>query len=386
MRTRKPFVVLVSFLCLLGATLIGSVALSSTNQVGAAGATFSVTASPALDPPFNPAILDYAIRCTSSSTTQVTTSGSGPTTIGGATFPGAVSVKVPLVAGQELQITHGGTTYYARCLPSDFPDYSASVTGRPQQPNGYLLNLNNYSVVFDTDGVPVWWDSGVSAPNAGEPNYAEFLNPSTIAWGQANGSFQFVDLDGKSKGSIGGGAVAFDTHDLQLLPNGDYLGFVREHHDIDLSSWGLSSNAPIVDNVIVEVNPSNQVVWSWSVADHIDVATANVNWHVNYPDVIHMNSVEYDGNGGVIFSARHLDAVYRIDMATGAITWKLGGSATPQSLKVVGNSYYALFSGQHDARLAPDGSLTVYDDANQGGGSRGRFVSSSTPPPTPPPR
>jgi hypothetical protein len=279
-----------------------------------------------------------------------------------------VSLKVPLISGQELQITNGGTTYYVRCLPRDFPDYSASVTGGPQQPNGYLLDLNEYAVVFDTDGVPVWWHAGVSAPPGNDPNLSEFLNPSTIADSQANGSFQFVGLDGKVTGSIGGGSINLDSHDLQLLPNGNYLGIVPQDRDVDLSSWGLPSNSPILDDVIVEVNPANQIVWSWSVAEHIDVATANVNWRATYPDLIHMNSVEYDGNGGIIFSARNLDAVYRIDMATGAITWKLGGSATPQSLTVTGNTYSQLFSGQHDAKLAPDGSLTVYDDATQGGG------------------
>jgi Arylsulfotransferase (ASST) len=368
MRKIKSLITLVAALCVAVSTLIGLLAVTSSNQAAAAGDTFSITTSPGLDPAFKPTILDYAIRCTSSPTSQVMTSGPGPTTIGGVTFPGGTSLNVPLVSGQALPITHGGTTYYVRCLPRDFPDYSASVTGRPQQPNGYLLDLNEYSVIFDTDGVPVWWHSGVSAPLGNQPNFSEFLNPSTIAASQSNGSFQLIDLDGKTVGSIGGGSVILDSHDLELLPNGNYLGFVRQTRDVDLSSWGLSSTSPIDDNVIVEVTPSNQIVWSWSVADHIDVATADINWRSTYPDLIHMNSVHYDGNGGVIFSARNLDAVYRIDMATGAITWKLGGSATAQSLTVIGNTYSQVFSAQHDAKIAPDGSLTVYDDATLGGG------------------
>jgi hypothetical protein len=138
---------------------------------------------------------------------------------------------------------------------------------------------------------------------------------------------------------------------------------------VDLSSWGLSAQSAIIDNAIVEVNAANQIVWEWDVADHINVAAENVNWHSQFPDVIHMNSVTYDGNGGVIFSARHLDAVYRVDMATGAITWKLGGSPTPESLTVAGDQYVnaggQLFSGQHYARLQPDGSLTVHDNGTR---------------------
>ena len=52
-------------------------------------------------------------------------------------------------------------------------------------------------------------------------------------------------------------------------------------------------------------------------------------------------------------------------MATGAITWKLGGSAEPESLNVVGDQYVDAGSallGPAYARLAADGSLTVHDD------------------------
>ena len=82
-----------------------------------------------------------------------------------------------------------------------------------------------------------------------------------------------------------------------------------------------------------------------------------------------MNSIQYDGNGGVIFSARHLDAVYRVDMATGAITWKLGGTVTPESLTWLDPKRIAPsgFSGQHFARLLPNGHLTVQDNGTRDG-------------------
>ena len=119
----------------------------------------------------------------------------------------------------------------------------------------------------------------------------------------------------------------------------------------------------------MELNPANQIVWQWDTAQHVNIAVENVNWHDAYPDVIHMNSIEYDGNGGIIFSARYLDAVYRIAMATGDITWKLGGAPTPESLTVIGDQYVdgggQLFSGQHYARLQPDGSLTVHDNGSR---------------------
>ena len=63
-----------------------------------------------------------------------------------------------------------------------------------------------------------------------------------------------------------------------------------------------------------------------------------------------------------MLSFRNLDAVYDIDATTGAINWKLGGTPTPESLTVVGGKYSKPLCGQHDARVLPDGTLTVFDD------------------------
>ena len=64
----------------------------------------------------------------------------------------------------------------------------------------------------------------------------------------------------------------------------------------------------------------------------------------------------------MIASFRHLDAVYKIRKSTGEIVWKLGGTSTPESLTVIGDPRVYTFGGQHDARLLPDGTLTVFDN------------------------
>jgi hypothetical protein len=279
-----------------------------------------------------------------------------------------------MVAGQGVTVTDGSSTYEIRCLPSDFPNYTSTVTGTPQAA-GYFLTISNYAVVFDNEGVPVWWQQD---PGQFGLLDAKFLNPTTIAYWDGNTkSYEIRGLDGSLQGRVGGGSVPLDEHELQQMPNGNFLAIVDTTTNcpavpttcIDLSSWGDSAQASITDNVIVEINPAGQVVWWWDPATHLNLAAEDVNWHSQYPDIIHMNSLEYDGNGGIIFSARHLDAVYRIDMATGAVTWKLGGSTTPESLTVSGDQYLStggqLFSGQHYARLLPDGSLTVHDNGTR---------------------
>lgn len=75
-----------------------------------------------------------------------------------------------------------------------------------------------------------------------------------------------------------------------------------------------------------------------------------------------MNSVELDGDA-IIVSLRHTDGVYKIDRATGDILWKLGGTTTPESLTVLNDPYASSpMGGQHDARVLPDGTLTVHEN------------------------
>jgi hypothetical protein len=154
---------------------------------------------------------------------------------------------------------------------------------------------------------------------------------------------------------------------VQRLSNGPYLAILVVARNVDLSAWGRSPQSQITDNVIVELNADNKIVWSWSVADHIDVATANVNWRNQYPDVVHMNSIQAFGDHEIVLSIRHFDAVYAIDTRSSGILWKLGGAPTAQSLNVSKDQYAtadpaSLFSGQHDARIQPDGTLTVQDN------------------------
>jgi hypothetical protein len=364
-------------------TVLAAVVPLATANVATAGARtpdasagFSMSSYPPLAPSFSPTVSDYALRCPGWGTapySYLETTGTGRVEIGGKLYTNPTTVALPLVPGQEVKVVQGGSQYYLRCLPGNFPAYTTTVTGTTQA-DGYFVTVDHYAAAFDTDGVPIWWDYD---GDTNSPIDAKFLSPSTVSWSDSSYREEIHALDGKLIHTVGGQSVPLDPHDLQLLPNGNYLGILDlptncpsiPSQCVDLSSWGLSSQAQIDNEWIVELDKSNHIVWEWSVMDHVDIATANVNWRDQYPDVIHMNSIMYDGNGGIIWSARHLDAVYRIDMASGDITWKLGGSSTPQSLTVSGDPYLdaggQLFSGQHDARFAPDGSLTVHDNGSR---------------------
>jgi hypothetical protein len=369
---RNAVVVVIALVCALAAT-----ALATSAPVSAASAPFGITTTPALSPAFSVRTTDYVVRCAGHPTTRVVTTGAG-SVVGGKQFAGRADVQARLVPGQSLRITGGGHSYFVRCVPADFPKYTATVNGTPQT-KGLLVTpvaslsvpAGHYVVAFDAQGVAVWWYLDPRAPVD-----AKFFGSSTIGWASGNevattGTFSLRGLNGSLKHTVGTPTMPIDGHDLQQLPGGNYLAILDvSRPGVDLSTWGLSSQSTITDNEIVELNSANKVVWSWSAAAHIDVATANLNWRNQFPDVIHMNSIQLLSNHELVFSIRHLDAVYAIDMRTGVILWKLGGTPTAQSLTVIGDQYAAsnpdaLFSGQHQATILPDGTLTVQDNGTQ---------------------
>jgi hypothetical protein len=76
-------------------------------------------------------------------------------------------------------------------------------------------------------------------------------------------------------------------------------------------------------------------------------------------DLVHVNAIEPAGDS-VLISIRHTSSVYKVNRATGAIKWKLGGTQTARSLKVPDDP--GAFGGQHDVRLLPDGTITIHDN------------------------
>ena len=290
-----------------------SAPLATSAPASAASTPFGITTTPALSPAFSAGTTDYVVPCAGHPTTRVVTTGAG-SIVGGKSFPGRADVQARLVPGQSLHITAAGHSYFVRCLPSDFPKYSATVNGTPQT-NGLLVTpaaslsgpSGHYVAAFDAKGVPVWW---YRDPNT--PADAKFFGPSTIGWASGNkfataGTFSLRGLNGAVKHTVGTAQMTLDGHDLQRLPGGKYLAILEvSRPGVDLSSWGLSSQSTITDDEIVELNAANKVVWSWSVAAHINVATANLNWRNQFPDVVHMNSIQLLGNHELVFSTAAL--------------------------------------------------------------------------------
>jgi hypothetical protein len=363
-----------------------------------ADAHVTVTAKPELHPAFRPGAHDYAVRCPDDGPVHVNVAAGAGDRVAvahhpprGGRFTAAVT-RGPNAAF-TMRVRHAGRTaaYHVRCLPHSFPGWTIERHGRPQA-QWYVTApvrppAGGYVAIFDHDGAPVWWRH-VSSPSF-MPWDAKLLGARQLAWGEnfgnhfgvrADGSYEEHTLDGQLARRIRTSGSPTDVHDLQRMPNGHLLTITyKRRYDVDLSARGGRRHARVFDGEVQELTPAGRLVWHWSTKDHVRTSETEPDWWYNEQgetpppgergyDLVHLNSVEPDADG-LIVSGRHTDAVFRIERATGRVDWKLGGSYVPgESLVVTGVPPGGrVFSGQHDARLAGDGTLTVFDNRSRTG-------------------
>lgn len=361
------------------AGLVAGVALLTSGLVScAADPLFDVVISnPGLYPVFQSSVTDYVNRCDPDRPTEVTVrapegayvsiAGQGPR---GGTFTARVDqdpnerFKVVVTLGETT------TTHHVRCLPTDFPTWSAERTGTPQA-EYYATSIitgfqPNRPVIFDTNGVPVWWS---------EPTPTFLTTPlpnGNLATLNYAGGMVERSLDGAIVRELDTVGAPSDFHDVLLLPNGNYVLATYDIRPCDLTAWGQPP-ASCLFHELQELTPEGGVAWSWRPEDDIPISETPERWR-REPDPIagavdpwHYNSVEWTGDGFIV-SFRHLDAVVKVDYATRDIVWKLGGTRRAESLRVVGDPVFTgggSIAGQHDARLLEDGSLTLFDNGTR---------------------
>jgi hypothetical protein len=339
-----------------------------------------ISIDPAVFPGFNQGVFDYVNRCDPSSPTDVSVTAPGGTKVsvaGQSARSGTFTTSVDQAVGKRftIDVTTGGatTTYSVRCLPTDFPQFSASRTGTPQAQFYSTVLIQSfgtpaYAVVFDTNGVPVWW-----LRNKVNALLWTRLANGNFATDLVDGPMQEYDLNGTKTRELATVGGPSDFHDVVVLPNGNYVLAAAQVQACNLTAWARPADSRCINHVFQELTPQGSVVWSWDTAAHIPVTETTATWRndtlnsQNPFDPWHFNSVESTGDGFII-SFRHLDAIYKINKATGAIVWKLGGTARTQSLSVVGDPVFSAggsFSGQHDARLLSNGVVTLHDNGSK---------------------
>ncbi len=130
---------------------------------------------------------------------------------------------------------------------------------------------------------------------------------------------------------------------------------------LNLSRYGGAYNGALIDSAVQEYDlRTGRLVSSWDALRHIPLGQVQATLPTNgFPwDAYHVNSIDLSPDGrSFLVSMRDTWALYLVEIATGRIEWTLGGRGSDFKF-----GPGAEFQWQHDARLAGNSEITVFDD------------------------
>ena len=224
-------------------------------------------------------------------------------------------------------------------------------------------------MIIDDSGHVVWFNAIGNRELASDFRVQSYRGQPVLTWWQG----RLIGGEGRGEGKIydssyrpirrvrAGNGFSADTHEFELTSRGTALLLIYDAVRRDLRSVGGSRRGIAVQAVVQEVDiATGLVVFEWHSLGNIGLSES----HQRVPrydgqwDYVHANSVALDAAGDFIVSARHTSAVYRISRRTGRIIWRLGGERSDFRMGA-GTRFW----NQHDARMQPDGSLTLFDNS-----------------------
>lgn len=223
-------------------------------------------------------------------------------------------------------------------VSADFPEVLVDTANNPGEGKYFLANfgiagndtLGNYLMILDSTGNAVKYkkldqpsfDFKVQ-PN-GELSYAQVISMTggygETRWIVTDSAFTPIDTF-----QCGNGYVA-DVHDFLLLPNGHALLMAYDPEPLDMSKVvdGENPNATVVGGIIQELDNSKNVIFQWRSWDYLPITDSYEPLTTKTLDYLHINAIELDNDGNILFSSRHFSSIVKIDRQTGEIMWVMG--------------------------------------------------------------
>ena len=224
-------------------------------------------------------------------------------------------------------------------------------------------------MILDNNGQPVWLrpvpDEERDAMDFKVQSYRG--KPVLTWWEGVHGGFGdgvYVISDDsyrEIKRFRAGNGYPGDHHEFLISERDTALVTIYARTPMDLSSYGGPEDGAVLDGIAQEIDiESGEVIFEWHSLEHVDPeesfyeATPDLE---NAYDYFHINSIEEAGEDHFLISARRTSAVYKVDRRTGEVVWRLGGKRSDFAMGEGTD-----FAYQHDARLQPDGTITLFDN------------------------
>ena len=227
----------------------------------------------------------------------------------------------------------------------------------------------NGPMIFEPDGTLVWFRPVPAHTDATDLRVQQYAGKPVLTWWEG----QVIDGHGRGEDNIystayepvatvrAGNGLQADLHEFDLTPQGTALISAYEPVHWNLSSVGGPSDGLLNDCVVQEIDvKTGLVMFEWHALGHVAVGDSYApvpHLSSTVYDFFHLNSIQPQGNGDLLISARNTWAAYLIKATDGAILWRLGGK----------HSTFALgpgvrFAWQHDVELLPEGNVSIFDD------------------------
>ncbi|MDG1332278.1 MAG: arylsulfotransferase family protein [Crocinitomicaceae bacterium] len=224
-------------------------------------------------------------------------------------------------------------------------------------------------VLFDPDGYIAWYQTTPANPNAMNSfgyNEANYVFTEVVANGPTNKQYIRIDTNFQIIDTITTLNVDPDSHEFYLATDGHRYLSTTYTEVQDLSAYTINggpgnANTTVACNGVQEFDVNGNLVFEWTSCDEILPSEAyGFGYNVNNYDYFHINSIDLDeDDNNLLISARHINAIIKVNHTTGAVMWRLGGSNS--DFTFVGDNG---FSGQHDCRSEGNGIITLFDNAN----------------------
>ena len=234
-------------------------------------------------------------------------------------------------------------------------------------PNG--SDVQQGPLIVDNDGNVVW-DHPLRIGHALDFAVQSYEGNPVLTWfqgtvsplGFGSGSYVIVDQSYQQIALVAAGNGYFgDVHEFQLTPQNNALFTIYNPVVVDASSVGRSKHQTVLDAIVQEVDvPTGVVLFEWhslgtiALTESYQPAPKDSTQPYDY---VHPNSIGSDSDGNLLVSGRHTFATYKLDRATGALYWRLGGK---KNNFVMGSR--TSFAWQHDVRSLGGSLFSVFDN------------------------
>ena len=369
----------------------GGLELSALAVTGGVGSMYPV---------FNPRVHHYAIRCPDATTLHVTATArdaSHQLTLNNIPVAGMELDKNVVVDSDHdvaIELSDGDESvlYVVHCIPTDFPN--VKITKKQAGVSDGLMFLTParnvfprdpaFMAIMDNNGVPrfVRHSPGVNPLNFrrhatdleidGRPVHYSVTHRLGSSF---NGRHYLLDASFNVIGTVETALPEHSAslHDFLITKDNTFLFF--SHGTVTRDVGGNETST--VENVIEEVSPTGDALWSWKSWDHLTIDPDCLGYTFGLrsdPDITaHINALTLI-DGDVVASSRGCAQVVRINRSGKSetddgtdIVWQLGGTDQDADdrafLAISGDeSGRNEFCRQHHATETASGTVVLFDN------------------------